>query len=111
MKLADVNVDQFVIINNVRMNTNADVNAKNQLTKFYVIQDFFGILVIMNASVINHVLKENISITKVVNIETNQLINQLRNVVKILTGINWLIITLNDYRKVCIPKQYTLYYL
>ena len=29
MKLADVNVDQFVIINNVRMNTNADVNAKN----------------------------------------------------------------------------------
>ena len=57
------------------MNTNADVNAKNQLTKFYVIQDFFGILVIMNVSVINHVLKENISITKVVNIETNQLIN------------------------------------
>ena len=94
MKLADVNVDQFVIINNVRMNTNADVNAKNQLTKFYVIQDFFGILVIMNVSVINHVLKENISITKVVNIETNQLMNQLRNVVKILMGINWLIIVL-----------------
>ena len=29
MKLADVNVGQFVIINNVRMNTNADVSAKN----------------------------------------------------------------------------------
>ena len=29
MKLANVNVDQFVIMNNVRMKIHADVNAKN----------------------------------------------------------------------------------
>ena len=45
MKLVNANVDQiqvFVIINNVGIIINASVNAKNWLTKEYVIQDLFG---------------------------------------------------------------------
>ena len=44
----------FVMINNVGMKTNADVNANN------VIKGLFGILVIVNMNVINHVILENI---------------------------------------------------
>ena len=47
----------FVIINNVGIMINADVDAKNWLTKEYVIKDLFGIQVIVN--VINHVMLEN----------------------------------------------------
>ena len=50
----------FVIINNVRIKINADVNAKNQLIKEYIINDLFGILVIVSVNVIKHVILENI---------------------------------------------------
>ena len=39
---------------------NADVNAKNWLTKQYSIRDLFGIEVIANANLINHAMLENI---------------------------------------------------
>ena len=42
----------FVIINNAGIKINADVNAKNQLIKEYVIKDFFGIPVIVSVNVI-----------------------------------------------------------
>ena len=38
------------------MKKNADVNAKNYLTKEHVIKDLFGILVTVNVTVINHVM-------------------------------------------------------
>ena len=50
----------FVIINNVATKINADVNAKNKLTKEYVIKDLFGILVTVIVNMINHVMLENI---------------------------------------------------
>ena len=46
----------FVIINNVGIKINDDVNVKNYLTKEYVIKYLFGILVIVNVNVINHVI-------------------------------------------------------
>ena len=45
----------FVITNNVGIKINDDVNVKNYLTKEYVIKYLFGILVIVNVNVINHV--------------------------------------------------------
>ena len=48
---------------------NADVNAKNWLTKEYVIKDSLGIQAIVNVNVINHVMLENIYITKTENAE------------------------------------------
>ena len=39
---------------------NADVNAKNWLTKECVIKDLNGILAIVNVNLINHVMLENI---------------------------------------------------
>ena len=50
----------FVIINNSGIMINADVNAKNWLTKLDVIKDLFEILVIVIMNVINHVMLENI---------------------------------------------------
>ena len=50
----------IVIINNVGIKINADVNAKNQLIKEYIINDLFGILVIVSVNVIKHVILENI---------------------------------------------------
>ena len=44
----------------VGMNINADVNTNNLLTKEYVIKDLFGIQLIVNINVINHVILENI---------------------------------------------------
>ena len=55
-----------VIINNVGMIINAGANAKNRLTKEYVIKDSFGIQVIVSVNVINHVMLVNISIMKTV---------------------------------------------
>ena len=49
-----------VIINSVGIMINADVNTKNWLTKEYVIKDLFGIRVIVNVSVINYAMFENI---------------------------------------------------
>ena len=40
--------------------TNADVNVANELTKECVMQDLFGILVIVIPNVINPVILENI---------------------------------------------------
>ena len=50
----------FVTINKYGMKINADVNAKNWLTKEYVVTDLFGIPVIVNVNVTNHVILENI---------------------------------------------------
>ena len=63
MKLINGNVDLmqvFVTISKVGMNINADVNTNNLLTKEYVIKDLFGIQLIVNINVINHVILENI---------------------------------------------------
>ena len=46
----------FVIINNVGIKVNADVNVKNLLIKVHVIKYLFGILLIGNVNVINHVM-------------------------------------------------------
>ena len=65
-------LDASVIILNInRMEINADANAKNWLTKEYLINDLFGILVIANVSVINHVMLQNNSIMKTINAETD----------------------------------------
>ena len=50
----------FVTINNVGININVSVNAKNQLIKGFVIKDLFGILVIANVNVINGVMLVNV---------------------------------------------------
>ena len=42
------------------MKINADVNAKNLLTKEYVIKDLIVILAIVNENVINHAMLENV---------------------------------------------------
>ena len=42
------------------MKIDPDVNAKNWLTKEYVMKDLIGMLSIVNLNVINHVLLENI---------------------------------------------------
>ena len=86
MKFVDVNVDQmqvFVMINNVGMKTNADVNANN------VIKGLFGILVIVNMNVINHVILENIQIMKIENGERGQKIHQSKNAINILMKLIW----------------------
>ena len=50
----------FVMINSARIMVNADENAKNWLSKKYMIKDLFGIQVIANVNVINHAMLENI---------------------------------------------------
>ena len=90
IKLVSVNVDQMqvsAIINNIGIKINVDLNVKNQLTKEYVINDLFGILIIVNVSVINHAMLENIQIMKIKNAEKNQLTSQSNNVVKTLMEI------------------------
>ena len=67
IKPNNVNVDQmqvFVIINNDGIIINADVNGKNCFIMEDMIKDLFRILVIVNVSVINHVILENIQIIK-----------------------------------------------
>ena len=59
----------FVIINKDGMKINAYVNAKNGLTKEYMIRDLFGILAIVNVNVINDVILENIQIIKTATVE------------------------------------------
>ena len=46
----------FVIVNNIGTMINVDVNAKNSLTKVYVIKDLFEILAIVTVNLINHVM-------------------------------------------------------
>ena len=50
----------FVIINKDGMKINSYVNAKNGLTKEYMIRDLFGILAIVNVNMMNDVILENI---------------------------------------------------
>ena len=86
MKRVNVNVDQmqvFVTINNVETKINASVNAKNWLIKVYAIKDLFGAQVIANGDVINRVVLVSIQITKIVSVEKNQLINWLKNLLKL----------------------------
>ena len=61
----------FVTIINVGMMISASVNAKNWLTKVYLMMNLFGILVIVNVNVVNHVILENMYITKIVSAEKN----------------------------------------
>ena len=78
MKRVNANVDfiqVFVILNNVEMKINADVNAKNRLIKACVIKNLFGIVVIVNVNVINHVILVSIWTTKTVSVTKNYLIN------------------------------------
>ena len=87
MNLVSTNVDQMqvlVIINNVGTKINVDANVKNGLEKEDAIKNLYGILVIVNMSVTNHVMLEDIQVMKTVNTENNQLISQSKNVVKIL---------------------------
>ena len=72
MKHVYANVDQmqvFLIIHKGRMKINADINAKNGLTKVYGIKDIFRIQVISNVNVMNHVMLDNIQIMKIVSVE------------------------------------------
>ena len=58
MKHVNANVDWmqfFVIINNVGIKINANASVKNKFIKVYAIKTLFGILVIVNVNVINHV--------------------------------------------------------
>ena len=50
----------FVIIHKGGLKINADMNAKNRLTKVYATKDIFGIQVISNVNAINQVMLENI---------------------------------------------------
>ena len=50
----------FVKINKDETMVNADANVKNWLTNEYVTKDIFGMQVIVNVNVINHVMSENI---------------------------------------------------
>ena len=81
MKPVSANVNYmaaFLIINNFAMKINVGVNAKNQLIKVYVIKDQFGIQVIANANVIDHVMLDNIQTMKTVIVEKGWQINQLK---------------------------------
>ena len=49
--------------------------SKELIKKKYVIKDLFGILVIANLNMTNHVVLENIQIMKIVNVEKSQLIS------------------------------------
>ena len=53
-------LDASVIIKSVGMMINAGVNAKNLLTKVYMIKGLFGILVFVRPNVINRVMFANI---------------------------------------------------
>ena len=91
IKLKSANVDQmqvFVIINRNGMKVNANLNVRNSLTKEFVIKDLIGIIEIVNVNMINHVILENIQIVKTVGVEKGSLINQLKNVLKILMKRN-----------------------
>ena len=108
MKLAGANanlVQAFVIINKDGMKINADVNAKNWLKKGYVIKDLIGILAIVNGSVINHVMLENIfKNCKCRKRLVDKLVDECsENSDEMESHQNKMIYnsTLNDYEKIC----------
>ena len=74
----------FVRINKGGIKINADVNAKNGLTKVYAIKDLFGIPVTVGVNVINRVILVSIQTMKIISVEKNQLINWLKNVLKLM---------------------------
>ena len=74
-----------VITNNFVVKINVDVNVKNSLAKEDATKNLFGIIIV---NVINHILLENVQVIKIVNVEKNLLINQLKSVVKILMEVN-----------------------
>ena len=78
MKVANINVDQ------IQMFVNAYVNAKNLLLEVDAIKDLFGILVIVSVNVTNHLMMVNVQTMETVRAEKNQLLNQLKNVLKML---------------------------
>ena len=53
----------------IRCNNGIMINADGNPKKEEVIKDSFGILVIVNVNVTNHVMLENIWIMKIVNVE------------------------------------------
>ena len=55
-----IRLHRNIITNNARIMRNADPNVKNCLVMEVVIEDLFGILVIVNVNVINYVLLESI---------------------------------------------------
>ena len=59
----------LVIINKDGIKKNADGNAKNWLTKEYVIKDLNKILAIVNVNVINNAMLKNILMIKTVSVE------------------------------------------
>ena len=61
----------FVLISSGGIMINVDVNVKNKLIKVYVIEDIFGILVIVSLNVIDHVILESIWIIKIVGVGKN----------------------------------------
>ena len=65
-------MQKFVIINNDGIMINVGVNLKNSLIKEDLIKILIGILVTVNASVINHEILENIKTLKSVNGEYNK---------------------------------------
>ena len=72
MKHVNANVDWmqfFVIINKVGIKINANASVKNKFIKVYAIKTLFGILVIVNVNVINHVILVSIQIIKIVNVK------------------------------------------
>ena len=49
-----------------------------------MIKDLFGILANVNMNRINHAMLENIQTVKIANVGEKQIINQLKNILKIL---------------------------
>ena len=83
------------------MKINADMNAKNWLTKKYVLKDLTGILATVNVNMIKHVLLENIRLQNckcgkrlVENIDENELHPTELQPNKMIYNL-----TLNDYLK------------
>ena len=66
----------FLIINYVGMMINAGVNARNSLIKVYVINDLFGILVIVSLNVTNPMILVRIQTVKIVSAK-KRLVNKL----------------------------------
>ena len=52
--------------------------------KVYAIKDLFGIQVIVSLDVINHAMLMSIQTMKTVSVEENQLMNWLKNILKLL---------------------------
>ena len=102
MKLASANVDKiqvFVVTNNIGMKIN--VNVRNQLTRVDAIKDLFGILVIINVSVINRVMLEYIETMKILNAEKKLLDELIEEYSESINENEIISVNLNDYGSVC----------